>query len=89
MIVHISTNQMGRSLGTTPVSHPDIDNTHARRDLDASLQVDFADLISRAKQATEADPVVTARARQLLQSNQLTTEQNIRAAAEGILTSGI
>ena len=89
MIVNISTNQMGQTLGTLPLSHPDPESTHAQNDLDASLQVDFADLISRAKQAAETNADAIEKARKLLQSDELLSEARVRSAAESILTSGI
>lgn len=89
MIANISTNQMGQSLGTPPLPHADPESTHAQNDLDASLQVDFADLINRAKQAVEDDADAIEKARQLLQSGELTCEARVRSAAESILTLGI
>lgn len=89
MIVNISTHQVGQTLGTPPLSHPDPESTHAQNDLDASLQVDFADLINRAKQAAETDADAIEKALELFQSGELTSEARVRSAAESILTLGI
>ena len=89
MIVNISTHQVGQTLGTPPLSHADPENAHAQNDLDASLQVDFADLINRAKQAAETDADAIERARELLQSGELISEASLHSAAESILTLGI
>jgi hypothetical protein len=55
---------------------------------DAS-QVDFAAVIDAAMQTPQTDSDVLEQARELLESGQLESEQNIRAAAENIIKFGI
>jgi hypothetical protein len=54
---------------------------------DATLQVNFADMISQALQMTETDAI--EKARELLRSNQLLSPEYIRSAAESIASFGI
>jgi hypothetical protein len=89
MIDNISTNQMGQLVGKTPLPQSDPANTRAQTDPDVALQVDFADLIDRARQATEADADTLEKARELLLTGELTSPENARAAAAKILTLGI
>lgn len=56
---------------------------------DASLQVNYASLIEKAKQAQPPDPMAIQRARELLLSGQLESPENIREAAENIVKFGI
>jgi hypothetical protein len=52
-------------------------------------QVDFAAVIDAAMQPPQTDSDVLEQARELLESGQLESEQNIRAAAEDIIKFGI
>jgi hypothetical protein len=54
-----------------------------------SIQVSFADLVDQAVKASDANPDIVQKAKQLLNSGQLDTPENIRSAAENILKSGI
>jgi hypothetical protein len=92
------TQAMGRSSPTqdsalgaprNAVPHTDATNKTAADRLDATLQADFADLIDRAIQASQTETDAVQRARALLQSGQLTSLENIRSAAENIITFGI
>jgi len=69
--------------------HADATNRSAADDSDATLQVNFADMVNQALQAAETDADAVQKARELLQSNRLTTPENIRSAAEDMLTFGI
>lgn len=89
MIENIQNNQMTRTMGTKTAPHADATNRPAANDLDATLQVNFADTVNQALQTTETEADAVARARELLQSNRLTTPENIRSAAENILTFGV
>lgn len=55
---------------------------------DASLQVDYASLLEKAKNVPEADAKAVLRAQELLLSGQLESSENIRAAAENIIKFG-
>lgn len=89
MIDNISANPMGQLVGKTPLSQDDPANTRAQNDLDVALQVDFAALIDRAKQARQADAATVQEARKLLLSGELTAPKNVQSAAMNILKYGI
>lgn len=56
---------------------------------DASLQVNYAELIEKAMQVPQEDDKAVQRAKELLLSGQLESEDNIRAAAENIVKFGV
>jgi hypothetical protein len=56
---------------------------------DASLQVNYAELIEKAMQVPQEDDKAVQRAKELLLSGQLESEDNIRAAAENIVNFGV
>jgi len=83
------TNNVGQAVGKTPLPHPDPANMRPPSDSDATIQVQFADILNRARQAEEADSDAVQKARELLLSGRLTSPENVRAAAENILNFGI
>jgi len=83
------TNNVGQALGKTPLPHPDPANMRSPSDSDATIQVQFADILNQARQAQETDSDAVQKARELLLSGQLTSPENVRAAAENILNLGI
>jgi hypothetical protein len=89
VIDNIRTDQLGQILGKSPLSQPDPAKTRTQSDPDVALQVDFAGLIERARQATEADATTVQKAQELLLSGELTSPASIRSVAESILKSGI
>jgi hypothetical protein len=89
MIENVKNNHITHRTGINAAPHADATNRPAADDLDATLQVNFADTVNQALQATETDTDAVRKARELLQSNRLTTPENIRSAAEDILTFGI
>jgi len=89
MINNIRNNQITQAMGMNALPHPDSTNRPAADGSDATLQVDFADLINQAIQASETETDAVQKARELLQSGRLTSPENIRSAAESILTLGI
>ena len=76
-------------MGKTPLPHPDPANTRSPSDSDATIQVQFADILNRARQAEEADSDAVQKARELLLSGRLTSPENVRAAAENIVNFGV
>jgi ribosome-binding protein aMBF1 (putative translation factor) len=60
-----------------------------RDDSHATLQVNFGDMVRRAREASDVEAQALERARELLASGRLTSPENIRAAAENIVTFGI
>jgi len=83
------TNRVGQALSKTAMPHPDPANIRPASGSDATIQVEFADILNRARQAQEADSDAVQKARELLLSGRLTSPENIRAAAESILNTGI
>jgi len=89
MIENIQNNLVGQMMGMNTPPRTDAAEQPAVSDTDATLQVNFADMINRALQAEEADADAVEKARELLQSGRLTTPENIQSAAENMLTFGI
>ena len=89
MINNIDRNQLGHVVGQPAL--PNADQAAARpvNDADASLHVRFGDLISQAQQSAQADTDAVRQARQLLNSGQLTSPENIASAARNMLEYGI
>jgi hypothetical protein len=56
---------------------------------DASLQVNYAELIEKAMQVPQEDDKAIQQAKEILLSGQLESPENIRAAAENILKFGV
>ena len=83
------TNSVGQALGKTPLPPPDSANMRPPSDSDATIQVQFADILNQARQAEEADSDAVQKARELLLSGRLTSPENVRAAAENILKFGV
>lgn len=89
MINNIHNNQVTNTMGSSALPHAEITDRRLTEQSDATAQVDFADLINQAMQAAQAEPDAVQEARELLQSGQLTSAENIRSAAVNIITFGI
>lgn len=89
MIDKIDANQIGEILEKSAAQLPDPNNIRTSDTTDASLQADFASLIENAAQPPQTDANDVQRARELLESGQLDTPQNIIAAAQNIAEYGI
>jgi hypothetical protein len=89
MIDNIHNNEITQAMGRNALPRTDAANRPAGDGSDATLQADFADLIHQALQASETETDAVRRARALLESGQLTSPENIRSAAENIVTLGI
>jgi hypothetical protein len=89
MINNIHNNQVTSTVGSSGLPHAEAVNRRPSEQSDAAAQVDFADLINQAMQATQAEADAVQKARELLQSGRLTSPENIRSAAENIITFGI
>ncbi|MHC4616186.1 MAG: hypothetical protein ACYTEQ_00375 [Planctomycetota bacterium] len=61
----------------------------SRNNLDASLRVNYASLIDEAMQVPDTDVNAIQKAQELLLSGRLEGPENIRKAAENIITFGI
>ncbi len=89
MIEKIDNNQINNIVGK---SSSDPGNTTANSlgsEVDALVQVNHDSLIEKASQLPESDPNAVERARELLASGELESDENIRAAAENIVKFGI
>ena len=84
----IQIDRVGQALGKTPLAHPDPANTSPQGGSDATVEVEFADILSKARQVDETDAEAMQKARELLRTAQLTSEENLRATAEDIVTFG-
>jgi hypothetical protein len=89
MIENIKNNHVTQMLGLNPPPRNDAASQSPGSDPDATLQVNFADMVNRAMQAAQTDADAVTKAKELLQSGRLITPENIRSAAENILTFGI
>ena len=102
MIDNVQNNQIAPTTGRSILPHPDPASKIAADGPEgppagevvpmgthATLQVTFADLINQALQTSETDTEVVRKARELLQSGQLTSLENIRSAAAEIASYGI
>lgn len=89
MIDNIQNNQVTHAIGSSAFPHADTANRRLCEDSDATLQVNFADLIDQAVQATEADADAVQKARESLRSGRLTAAESIYSAAQDIVTFGI
>jgi len=89
MIDNVRNNQIAQAMGRNVLPHADATSKPAADRSDATLQANFTDLINQAIQASETEMDAVRKARALLESGQLTSLENIRSAAENIVTFGI
>ncbi|MBN1505452.1 MAG: hypothetical protein JW955_01330 [Sedimentisphaerales bacterium] len=82
-------NDVGQALGKTPLPPPDPANMRPSSDSDATIQMQFADILNRAREADETDNDAVEKARELLLSGRLTSPENVRGTAESIVNFGI
>ena len=85
----INTNHIQETLSKLSSTQPTPEKTARDNNTDASLIVDYASLIEQAIQADQTDPKAVLQARQLLESGQLDTPENIRQAAKNIADIGL
>ena len=89
MLEKINNNQIPNILKESSSKQVESSTGPASNQEDASLQVNYESLIEKAKQPPQEDTDAVQQARQLLLSGQLDSPENIRAAAENIITFGI
>lgn len=89
MIERVDNNQVPDVLKESSGLQSSPSDISANTGVDASLQVSYGSLIEQAKQLPPEDTSVVQQARELLSSGQLDSPQNIRKAAEAIITFGI
>lgn len=85
----IETNGIQDFLGKSPPKQLNSAGALSNNDADASLRANYASLIDEATQIPDTDTNTVQQAQQLLLSGQLESPENIRAAAENIITFGI
>jgi len=88
MIDNVQNNPILPAPGMNTRPQPDRTNPPAADGSDATLQVHFGDLIRQALQTPTTETDAVQKARELLQSGRLTSPENIRQAAESIVTLG-
>ncbi len=88
MIDKVDTNQPMIESGL-PSGQPKPARAIPDNDADVSIQVNYASLIDKAAQEPEGDAQRVRQARELLQSGQLESPENIREAADNIVEYGI
>lgn len=89
MINNIDRNQVRHLVGQPSLPNTDPATARPADQADAALQVRFGDLINQAKQSAQTDTDAVHEARQLLNSGQLTSPENIVSAARNMLNYGI
>ena len=89
MIDRINKNQISNILNDSSAKQAGQAEVSAIDNGDALLQISYDTLIEKANQAKPEEGDAVQRARQLLLSGELEKPENIRAAAENLLTLGI
>jgi hypothetical protein len=89
MIEKVDTNQIQNFLEKPSSRLPSSTPVVSAGDADVSVQVDYASFIDTAMQIPKTDSQAIEKTRQLLLSGQLENPENIRQAAENIITFGI
>jgi hypothetical protein len=89
MIEKVDTNQIQNFLEKSSTRLPSSPAAVSGNDADVSVQVDYASFIDAAMQTPKTDSQAVEKARQLLLSGQLESPENIKQAAESIITFGI
>ncbi len=87
MIDKINNINIQDIVGNSLPKQNDTNKTSSTDDADSSLQVDYASLIEKAAQIPPEDEDAIQQAQILLESGNLDTTENIRAAAQNIIDS--
>ena len=89
MIEKIDNNQINNIVSKTSSDQGNTTTNSTGSEVDALVQVNHDGLIEKASQLPQSDPNAVERARELLASGELESDENIRAAAEDIVKFGI
>lgn len=89
MIEKIDANQIQNFMENSPAGTSGQAKNVSNDSADASLQVNYADLIGGQTPAPEMDAEIIQQAQELLSSGDLESPQNIREAADNIVKFGI
>lgn len=87
--MEIDINGIQDFLGKSSSKPLNCDRVPSNNDADALLRVNYAYLIDEATRIPDADSHAIEQAQELLESGELESLENIRAAAENITTLGI
>jgi len=85
----IDTNQIRGIVEQATYEHPGCPKVPAVERTDASLDVAYAGLIEKAREAAETDAAAVLRARQLLATGGLVSPENALEAARNMIRLGI
>lgn len=88
MIEKINGEQRQRFVEKGEQNKTPVSNTRPNEGPDATLQADFGALLEKVKNIPD-DSAAVEKARQLLNSGQLDSPENLRQAAENILKQGV
>ena len=89
MIEKVNTNQIQNFLAKSSSRMPNAAAALTSNNADVTVQVDYASFIDQALIAPQTDSQVVEQAKALLLSGQLDNPENIKKAAENIITFGI
>ena len=89
MIDKINNINIQDIVGNSLPKQNDTNKASSTNDADTSLQVDYASLIEQAAKIPQEDENAVQQAQILLESGNLDTTENIRAAAQNIIDLGI
>lgn len=89
MIDKINNTNIQDVLGNSLPKQANSNKAASANDVDISLQVDYASLIEKAVQLPEENNHAVQQAQKLLESGNLDTIENIKAAAQNIINLGI
>ncbi len=85
----IDTNQIRSIVEQATYEHPGCPKVPPVEQTDASLDVAYAGLIEKAKEAAQTDAAAVSRARQLLATGGLDSPENALEAARNMVRLGI
>jgi len=89
MIENIQNDPAPRIMGQNSFPRADAANRRFTDGSDATLQVNFADLINQATEASDRDVDAVQKAREMIASGRLTSPETLRSVAEDIVSFGI
>ncbi|MHC4725990.1 MAG: hypothetical protein ACYS17_02085 [Planctomycetota bacterium] len=89
MIEKVDTNQIQSFLEKTSSRPPNAAADSTKNEVGVTVQVDYAAFIDSAMITPKTDSLIIEQTKELLLSGQLESPENIRKAAENIITLGI
>ena len=89
MIDNIQNRQITQVMGQNGLPRAYAANKRLTDDSDATLQVNFADLINQAAEASDTDADAVHKARKMIASGLLTSPEILRSVAEEIVNFSV